>query len=56
MASLKEIDILLKKNNKKVMIVGLKQKQVDTGEVWDYSSCLYPEGMNFYKKLGELDE
>ena len=27
------------------MIVGLKQKQVGTDKTWDYSGCLYPEGI-----------
>lgn len=30
---------------KKVMICGRLQKQTDTGKVWDYSACLYPEGI-----------
>jgi hypothetical protein len=27
------------------MIVGLKQKQENEDKVWDYSGCLYPEGI-----------
>ena len=27
------------------MIVGVKQKQEGADKVWDYSACLYPEGI-----------
>lgn len=37
--------VLLKNSNKRVMIVGLRQKQIDSGKVWDFSGCLYPEGI-----------
>lgn len=37
--------VLLKNSNKRVMIVGVKQKQVDSDNAWDYSACLYPEGI-----------
>ena len=37
--------VLLKNSQKRVMIVGVKQKQVDSEKVWDYSACLYPEGV-----------
>ncbi|MBP1573054.1 MAG: DUF4176 domain-containing protein [Oscillospiraceae bacterium] len=39
--------VLLKNSEKRVMIIGVmqKQKREDGGEViWDYSGCLYPEG------------
>lgn len=37
--------VLLKDSQKRIMIVGVKQKQSDTDKVWDYSACLYPEGI-----------
>jgi len=37
--------VLLKDSTKRVMIVGLKQKQDSDAKVWDYSGCLYPEGI-----------
>ena len=37
--------VLLKNSQKRIMIVGIKQKQVDSEKVWDYSACLYPEGV-----------
>lgn len=37
--------VLLKDSNKRIMIVGVKQKQADSDKVWDYSACLFPEGM-----------
>ena len=43
--------VLVKEANKKVMIVGINQKQVDTGAMWDYSACLYPEGVLDPQKL-----
>jgi len=36
--------VLLKTGEKRVMIVGYKQAQ-ENGTVWDYSGCLYPEGV-----------
>lgn len=38
--------VLLKNSEKRVMIIGVMQKQKkEDGEVlWDYSGCLYPEG------------
>ena len=38
--------VLLKNSTKRVMIIGVLQKQiVEEGEkLWDYSGCLYPEG------------
>jgi len=36
--------VLLKNANKKLMIYGRKQLQADTGKLWDYVGCLYPEG------------
>lgn len=37
--------VLLKESNKRIMIVGVKQKQADSNKIWDYSACLFPEGM-----------
>lgn len=37
--------VLLKDSQKRIMIVGVKQKQADSDKVWDYSACLYPEGI-----------
>jgi len=36
--------VVLKKGTKKIMIFGRIQIQVDTGKLWDYVGCLYPEG------------
>ena len=37
--------ITLKNGNKKLMIVGRAQVHVSSGKKFDYSSCLWPEGM-----------
>lgn len=38
--------VLLKDSKKRVMIIGVLQKQIKEGEevLWDYSACFYPEG------------
>ena len=38
--------VLLKNSTKRVMIIGLLQKQIkeDDEVIWDYSACFYPEG------------
>ncbi len=38
--------VLLKNSKKRVMIIGVLQKQIKEGKevLWDYSACLYPEG------------
>ncbi len=38
--------VLLKESTKRVMIIGLVQKQIKEGDevIWDYSGCFYPEG------------
>ncbi|MEE0863270.1 MAG: DUF4176 domain-containing protein [Lachnospiraceae bacterium] len=38
--------VLLKNSEKRVMIIGVLQKQLKEGEevIWDYAGCLYPEG------------
>ena len=47
--------VLLKDSQKRIMIVGVKQKQVDSDKVWDYSACLYPEGILNPDKLFLFD-
>lgn len=47
--------VLLKESEKRVMIVGLKQKQFDSDKIWDYSACLYPEGIINPDKLYLFD-
>ena len=47
--------VLLKDSQKRIMIVGVKQKQVDSDKVWDYSACLYPEGILEPDKLFLFD-
>ena len=47
--------VLLKDSKKRIMIVGVKQKQVDSEKVWDYSACLYPEGILNPDKLFLFD-
>lgn len=37
--------VLLKESKKRIMIVGVKQKQAGSDKIWDYSACLYPEGI-----------
>ena len=36
--------VLLKNGTKKIMIYGRKQTMAETGEVFDYVACFYPEG------------
>lgn len=36
--------VQLNGGQKKIMIFGRLQKQADTGQIWDYIACLYPEG------------
>lgn len=47
--------VLLKDSKKRIMIVGVKQKQTNTDKVWDYSACLYPEGIIDPDKLFLFD-
>ena len=47
--------VLLKESQKRIMIVGVKQKQANTDKVWDYSACLYPEGILEPDKLFLFD-
>lgn len=37
--------LLLKGGSKRLMICGRFQTKVDTGEMYDYSGCYYPEGI-----------
>lgn len=37
--------VLLKGAEKRLMIIGRFQVEVETGQVYDYSGCLYPEGV-----------
>ena len=43
--------VLLKESNKRVMVVGRLQRQMGTEKVWDYSACVYPEGILDPQKL-----
>lgn len=47
--------VLLKESQKRIMIVGVKQKQANSDKVWDYSACLYPEGILDPEKLFLFD-
>lgn len=47
--------VLLKDSRKRIMIVGVKQKQADSDKVWDYCACLYPEGILDPDKLFLFD-
>ena len=47
--------VLLKESQKRIMIVGVKQKQANSDIVWDYSACLYPEGIIDPDKLFPFD-
>ncbi len=47
--------VLLKESQKRIMIVGIKQKQMNSDKIWDYSACLYPEGVLDPDKLFLFD-
>ena len=36
--------LLLKNGTKRIMIYGRKQLSADTGKIFDYVACFYPEG------------
>lgn len=36
--------VLLKNSTKKVMIIGVCQKEIESDLIWDYTGCVYPEG------------
>ena len=44
--------VLLNDGQKKVMIIGVKQTEEESGEEFDYSGVLYPEG--FVAELGQF--
>lgn len=48
--------VLLKDSKKRIMIMGVKQKQAGSEKVWDYCACLYPEGILDPEKLYLFDE
>ncbi len=37
--------VLLKNSEKRIMITGVRQQEAGTDRIWDYSACLYPEGI-----------
>ena len=37
--------VLLSESEKRVMIIGIRQQEAENGKIWDYSGCLYPEGI-----------
>jgi len=47
--------VLIKDSKKRVMICGIKQKQPDSEKVWDYSGCIYPQGVQDSQKLFLFD-
>ena len=48
--------VLLKDSERRVMIVGLRQQEADSDKIWDYSGCLYPEGIIDSNALFLFDE
>lgn len=48
--------VRLKDAEKRIMIVGLNQREAETVKVWDYSAVLYPEGVNDSDSLLLFDE
>lgn len=47
--------VLLKESQKRIMIVGHKMKQANSDKIWDYSACLFPEGILDPDKLFLFD-
>ena len=37
--------VLLREAEKRLMIIGYRQKEAKSDKVWDYSAVLYPEGL-----------
>lgn len=35
---------MLKGAEKRIMIIGIGQKQAETNKVWDYAGCVFPQG------------
>jgi len=48
--------VLLKEAKKRIMIIGVKQQETNTDKIWDYSGCLYPEGIIDSDSLFLFDE
>lgn len=48
--------VLLKNSKKRVMIIGYKSKISGNDKVWDYSGCLFPEGVINANKLFVFDD
>lgn len=48
--------VLLKNSKKRVMIIGYKSKVSGNDKVWDYSGCLFPEGVIDANKLFVFDD
>jgi hypothetical protein len=36
--------VLLKESTKRVMIIGVVQRAIESGDIFDYAGCVYPEG------------
>ncbi|WP_312370265.1 DUF4176 domain-containing protein [Lachnoclostridium sp.] len=36
--------VLLKESTRRLMIIGVCQREVASDVIWDYAGCLYPEG------------
>lgn len=49
--------VLLKDSTKKIMIIGVLQRQINTEQekIWDYAACFYPEGFMGGDKLFLFD-
>ena len=43
--------VILNEGDKKIMIVGRLQKNIETQEIFDYAAVLWPEGMMDSKRL-----
>ena len=43
--------VTLKEGNKRIMIVGRLQRNVETHDIFDYAAVLWPEGMIDSKKV-----
>jgi hypothetical protein len=36
--------VLLKESTRRLMIIGVCQREIASDMIWDYAGCLYPEG------------
>ena len=43
--------VLLKEADHRIMIYGRKQKDIETGKIFDYAGCFYPEGIQDTSKV-----